>query len=130
MSPETSAILNILESYRLHLPDGTPDCGCEAHTKFAPLIQQKVDLGGPITMVFPGFPFKSPNVKTKVLGVLPDMAEEVALTYLHGMCEKIRDCYKGGVELIIVSDGLVYSGNQDRSICYHPREWTEYINRV
>lgn len=67
-------------------------------------------------MVFPGFPFKSPDAKTKVLGVLPDMAEEVALTYLHGMCEEISDCYKGGVELIIVSDGLVYSGNQDRSI--------------
>lgn len=64
----------------------------------------------PIPLVLPAFPFKSPNSMDKVLGVLPDKAEEVSLYVLQGLCDKIGRVYKHGARLVIVSDGIVYNG--------------------
>lgn len=61
-------------------------------------------------MALPAFPFKSPNGDVKVLGVLPDKAEDVALAHLNGLCAAIGDIYPPGAILTIVSDGLVYNG--------------------
>ena len=63
-----------------------------------------------IRMVLPAFPFKSPNSEVKVLGTLPDKAEDVALVHLNGLCAAVEDNYSPGAILTIVSDGLVYSG--------------------
>ncbi|KAI2601828.1 Pyoverdine/dityrosine biosynthesis protein-domain-containing protein [Hypoxylon sp. NC1633] len=60
-------------------------------------------------MCLPAFPFKSPNTSTKVLGRLPDKAEEFALAHLNGLCAAIGDIYAPGARLMIVSDGLVYN---------------------
>jgi pyoverdine/dityrosine biosynthesis protein Dit1 len=62
-------------------------------------------------MLLPGFPFKSPNNKTKVLGVLPDLGEELALKRLDSMAVAVEKVYEGGAEIHITSDGLVYNGN-------------------
>jgi pyoverdine/dityrosine biosynthesis protein Dit1 len=61
-------------------------------------------------MCLPAFPWKSANQVYKVLGTLPDKAEELALKRLNGICEAIGDVYKPGAELLIISDGLVYNG--------------------
>ncbi len=61
-------------------------------------------------MCLPAFPFKSPNTSTKVLGRLPDKAEEFALAHLNGLCAAIGDVYPPGAKLMIISDGLVYNG--------------------
>jgi pyoverdine/dityrosine biosynthesis protein Dit1 len=42
-------------------------------------------------MILPTFPFKSPNSNTKVLGALPDKAEEIPLAYLNGLCAAVKD---------------------------------------
>lgn len=105
-----NAILDILERYRLDSADGTPNRSSEGRSKFVPIIQRKVEAGAPIHMVLPGFPFKSPNSVSKVFGTLPDKAEEFALAHLNALCKSIGDVYKGGAELTIVSDGLVYNG--------------------
>lgn len=103
-----NAILDVLERYRL---DSTPNRSAGGRSRFVPIIQNKVEVGAPIQMVLPGFPFKSPNSTSKVLGTLPDKAEEFALAHLNALCKSIEDVYKGGAELTIVSDGLVYNGN-------------------
>lgn len=64
----------------------------------------------PVKMALPAFPFKSPNTKIKVLGRLPDKAEEFALAHLNGLCAAIKDVYEHGAELTIISDGIVYNG--------------------
>lgn len=61
-------------------------------------------------MCLPAFPFKSPNTVGKVLGQIPDKAEEIALAHLNGMCLAVADMYEPGVQLVIVSDGLIYNG--------------------
>ncbi|KAH8130836.1 Clavaminate synthase-like protein [Trichoderma asperelloides] len=68
-----------------------------------------VKANQPIKMCLPAFPFKSPNTKVKVLGRVPDKAEEYALAHLNGLCAAIKDVYSPGAELTIISDGIVYN---------------------
>ncbi|KAM0251263.1 hypothetical protein ACHAQJ_008296 [Trichoderma viride] len=68
-----------------------------------------VKANQPVKMCLPAFPFKSPNTKVKVLGRVPDKAEEYALAHLNGLCAAIKDVYPPGAELTIISDGIVYN---------------------
>ena len=71
-------------------------------------VRRFIAAGEPIHFVLPAFPAKSPNPH-KVLGRLPDMAEEVALSFLERACAEIRDLYSPGVRISICSDGRVFS---------------------
>lgn len=105
-----SNILGIISRYRLsHKPTPKSD---EGDLKFLAQIYSKVRAGRLINMCLPAFPFKSPNSTTKVLGYLPDKAEEVALANLNGLCDAIKNIYPPGSELTIISDGLVYNGKR------------------
>lgn len=103
-------ILDIILRYKSSLPRDAPDRSDEGALKFLGLIYRAVKTNEPVRMVLPAFPFKSPNSKVKVLGTLPDKAEDVALAHLNGLCAAIGDVYSPGAILTIVSDGLVYNG--------------------
>jgi len=103
-------ILEIILRYRSPLPKDSPDRSDEGALKFLSSIHRAVKSSNPVRMVLPAFPFKSPNSKVKVLGTLPDKAEDVALAHLNGLCAAIQDIYPPGATLTIVSDGLVYNG--------------------
>ncbi|KAB2573706.1 Taurine catabolism dioxygenase TauD/TfdA [Lasiodiplodia theobromae] len=102
-------VLSVIESYRLKASPFDPKIIPQARNTFLPLIQKAVEKQTPISLTLPAFPFKSPNTEDKVLGTLPDKAEEVALKHLQGFCDNIKDAYAPGAELTIVSDGIVYS---------------------
>ncbi|KAJ5435512.1 Pyoverdine biosynthesis [Penicillium cf. griseofulvum] len=78
-------------------------------TKFISVIRNFVSKGQTVQMCLPAFPWKSANKVYKVLGTLPDKAEELALKRLNGICGAIGEVYKPGAELLIISDGLVYN---------------------
>lgn len=78
---------------------------------FLPVVQGQVERRESIKILLPGFPFKSPNSETKVLGVLPDLGEELALKRLDGIASAIQAVYEHGAEVHITSDGLVYNGD-------------------
>ncbi|KAF1832599.1 hypothetical protein BDW02DRAFT_502651 [Decorospora gaudefroyi] len=101
-----SEILSIIEKYGLNYERTGKWDGFET---FLPTVTAQVEHKEPIRMLLPGFPFKSPNTKDKVLGVLPDLGEELALKHLDGLCEKIKGVYEHGAECHITSDGLVYN---------------------
>lgn len=105
-------VLTVIESYRLRASPFDPKIIPQARDTFLPIIQRAVERQEPISLTLPAFPFKSPNTEDKVLGVLPDKAEEVSLKHLQGFCDNIKDTYAPGAELTIVSDGIVYSGKQ------------------
>ncbi|MGP3979938.1 L-tyrosine/L-tryptophan isonitrile synthase family protein [Streptomyces sp. KR80] len=71
-------------------------------------VRSSVESGAPIVFVLPGFPCKSPN-PSKVLGVLPDMAEELALDFLDSLCRRIGEIHAPGAHVVICSDGRVFS---------------------
>lgn len=107
---KSTEIFDIIDSYRQPLPGDMPDLRSEGRAFFTQMIYRRVVKGEKIPMVLPAFPFKSPNSQAKVLGILPDKAEEVALQCLDGLCKNIERIYAPGAELYIVSDGIVYSG--------------------
>ncbi|KAJ8111436.1 hypothetical protein OPT61_g5973 [Boeremia exigua] len=102
-------ILDVILRYKSPLPKDAPDRADEGLLKFLGLIYRSVKNSEPIRMVLPAFPFKSPNSCVKVLGALPDKAEDIALAHLNGLCSAIEDIYPPGAVLTIVSDGLVYN---------------------
>lgn len=109
-------ILDIILRYKSPPPRSSPDRSDEGALKFLGLIYRAVKNGEPVRMILPAFPFKSPNSSVKVLGTLPDKAEDVALAHLNGLCAAIGDVYPPGSILTIVSDGLVYNGLSHPSV--------------
>lgn len=107
---ETSRdILSVIQRYgtrKVQVSGGPQSHGL----KFIALIYSQVKARSPIEMCLPAFPFKSPNAEQKVLGRLPDKAEEFALAHLHSLCAAISDIYPPGGKLVIISDGIVYNG--------------------
>ncbi|KAG2793789.1 hypothetical protein PC129_g22730, partial [Phytophthora cactorum] len=71
-------------------------------------IGRFVDRKEPITIVLPGFPTKTPNHGSKVLGPLSDRAEELALARLEKFCASIEEVYTVGCKVTIFSDGRVF----------------------
>ncbi|OAK97477.1 hypothetical protein IQ06DRAFT_327855 [Phaeosphaeriaceae sp. SRC1lsM3a] len=102
-------ILHIIYRYKCPLPNNITDRSDEGTLTFLSIIYRAVKAKRPVRMVLPAFPFKSPNSKAKVLGELPDKAEDVSLAHLNSMCAAIKEIYQPGAQLVVVSDGLVYN---------------------
>ncbi|KAF2108932.1 putative pyoverdine/dityrosine biosynthesis protein [Lophiotrema nucula] len=99
-------VLQVLETYSLNFDRGVAWKGL---TSFVPVVRKQVEANQPIRLLLPGFPFKSPNAKDKVLGVLPDLGEELALGHLNSIGDNVAAVYEPGAEVYICSDGLVYN---------------------
>lgn len=90
-------------------PEGCRETPCrDCRSTQAGVIEQFVAAGRPVRLVLPAFPGKSPN-RAKVLGTLPDMAEELALGFLDSLAGRIRRIHPPGAEIVICSDGRVFS---------------------
>ncbi|KAL4755963.1 transferase family protein [Aspergillus foveolatus] len=104
-------ILNIILEHAL----GKIDQACHETEKektvenFLTTIDVFVASNRPVEACLPAFPFKSANKVYKVLGSLPDKAEELALDRLNAMCKRIRNVYAPGATVTIISDGLTYN---------------------
>lgn len=107
---QTSArILELLFRFRRLIADdpcATQPCArCfQAHR---PKLDHFLRAGEPIHFVLPAFPAKSPNPQ-KVLGTLPDLAEQLALDFLQSFCEYVSHLYPPGARITICSDGHVF----------------------
>lgn len=73
-----------------------------------PKVIRAIEQNQPITFVLPAFPGKSPNL-AKVLGPLPDLAEQHSLEFLEKLCQRIRQHHQPGAKIILCSDGRVFS---------------------
>jgi pyoverdine/dityrosine biosynthesis protein Dit1 len=97
-----------------------------------PQIRRFVAAGETIHFLLPAFPAKSPSPK-KVLGRLPDMAEELALRYLEQVCNEIRELYPPGARITICSDGRVFSdlvGVLDEDVTNYAQEIDSLCKRI
>ncbi|KAI4180083.1 MAG: hypothetical protein L6R41_007473 [Letrouitia leprolyta] len=103
----STRILSIIYKYRLN--KAAHDRWAEGVPKFLDIIDNFVRKSQPVQMCLPAFPFKSVNKVNKVLGSLPDRAEEAALEHMNTMCDEISAIYAPGARLLIISDGLVYN---------------------
>ncbi|MCX6117063.1 MAG: isocyanide synthase family protein [Proteobacteria bacterium] len=104
-------ILEILMPYRRLI--STAECcdvsfcnQCASH--HAGKIQRFIEDQAPITFALPAFPSKSPNL-SKVFSARPDQAEKMALRFLNRLCQEIGEVYSFGANIILCSDGRVFS---------------------
>lgn len=132
-------VLEILERFEQFRMDPLPNDVYESigKQKLAAKISKFVDIGKPIDFVMLGFPMKSPNSRDKVLGTMPDLAEEMAITRFQHFGDRIAEVYKPGIKMHIVSDGFVFNDvmnvadtivQQYEEICLHmakaaPVQW-------
>ncbi|KAK5655554.1 hypothetical protein OQA88_5485 [Cercophora sp. LCS_1] len=105
----SSRILDVILGYSLNKFDSTAELHNAGRSKFLAVISRFVRTQQKVVMCLPAFPFKSANKVEKVLGTLPDKAEELALNRLNTMCVTIAKFYEPGAELTVISDGLVYN---------------------
>ncbi|MGF7234850.1 MAG: L-tyrosine/L-tryptophan isonitrile synthase family protein [Frankia sp.] len=107
----TRKIIDLLFRYRRldALAGVCAERPCErCYSVHIPKIESKVRSGEPVLFIVPAFPAKSPNL-SKVVGTLPDLAEELALEFLQSLCEAISFYHPPGAKIIICSDGHVFS---------------------
>ena len=109
---ETSnKILDIIMEYALNKLNDSIEQRAARRPTFLSVIDKFVTAGIQVEMCLPAFPFKSANKVHKVLGVLPDKAEDLDLERLNTMCTRIGDVYSPDAKLTIISDGVVYNGS-------------------
>jgi pyoverdine/dityrosine biosynthesis protein Dit1 len=128
-------ILDCLAPYRRLLPhDGDSHVMYEKYINLhLPKVTRFIAANKPIHLILPAFPAKSPNSVTKVLGKLPDMAEEQALLYLQRVCNDIEACYSPGARITICSDGRVFSDLvqvEDDDVTAYGQEIIQIIDRL
>ncbi|RZS43055.1 2-isocyano-3-(4-hydroxyphenyl)propanoate synthase [Herbihabitans rhizosphaerae] len=95
-------------------------------------VARAVAAGKPIELVLPAFPTKSPN-PAKVLGIRPDMAEELALRFLAELCGDIEKIHPPGAKVIICSDGRVFEELikvPDRDITAYQHGMRELVDKI
>ncbi|KAF1848412.1 uncharacterized protein K460DRAFT_240249, partial [Cucurbitaria berberidis CBS 394.84] len=67
-----------------------------------------VDKNLPIQLALPAFPCKSPN-PNKVGGIMPDLAEHIAMDVLHDFVKEVNTVYEPGATMWVINDGHVFS---------------------
>jgi pyoverdine/dityrosine biosynthesis protein Dit1/AcrR family transcriptional regulator len=105
-------VLKLLLLHRKVLPEGPESCATEPCAQclalHLPKLHYFISQGLPVQLILPAFPAKSPN-RQKVLGTLPDLGEEIALTFLQSLCDDIRQVYAPGAQLVICADGRIFA---------------------
>lgn len=95
-------------------------------------IISAIEKNKPVAFVLPAFPGKSPNL-SKVLGHLPDYAEELALRFLGNLCQEVKKYYSPGMKIILCSDGRVFSdviGMQEDHVTAYQTELDKMISKM
>ena len=104
-------VAKLILRHRKVLRTGPDDDGAPDEQSIAiqlPKLHYYISQGQPVHLILPAFPAKSPNPH-KVLGTLPDLGEEIALTFLQSLCDDIRQVYAPGARISICADGRVFA---------------------
>lgn len=117
IKPTTTAAAELAKEIMMHVMKyrrtvcSHNECATSCPACLAPHLEKvtsAIEKSEPITFVLPAFPGKSPNL-AKVLSPLPDMAEQRSLQFLNRLCNQLQKIYTPGAEIILCSDGRVFS---------------------
>lgn len=103
-----AALLAVFEQYRM-----APSQVDQFEEKGKSLLAQKMEtfVGAqqPLEFVMLGLPFKSTNIRDKVLGTKPDLGEALTMKNFREFHDDIRALYPQGVHITVASDGYVFN---------------------
>lgn len=74
-----------------------------------------INAGVPIEFRMLGYPFKSNNIRDKVIGTLPDLGEQLSLENFMEFHRRVQEVYTPGVRITLISDGIVFNDIWDIS---------------
>jgi pyoverdine/dityrosine biosynthesis protein Dit1/AcrR family transcriptional regulator len=101
---------NVFQHRKYIIPENkSPNLESSGFEKHLPRVEVFIKRNEPVHFILPAFPAKSPNLK-KVLGIYPDLSEEVALVTLNNICKEIASVYGPGARITICSDGRIFAG--------------------
>lgn len=89
-------------------------CGKDA---FLNRVYGYVDKNLPIQLALPAFPCKSPN-PNKVGGIMPDLAEHIAMDAIHDFVVEVNSVYEPGATIWVINDGHVFSDCSESFSCH------------
>lgn len=101
-------ILEIFQKFRM-APTPLDQYDSIGKTILSDKMKPFISANKPIDFVILGFPMKSPNNRDKVLGTLPDLAEEVTFKNFSLFNKQIQSIYSPGINISVVSDGYVFN---------------------
>lgn len=104
----TEKIVEVFEGFRMS-PTPIDQFEQIGRSVLTEKISSYVNNNIPIDFVMLGYPMKSPNFRDKVIGQLPDMAEQVSVTNFSDFGSKIQSIYAPGININIVSDGQIFA---------------------
>jgi pyoverdine/dityrosine biosynthesis protein Dit1 len=107
-------ILDVFQDFRM-APLPTDQFDSVGKAVLADKMSPFVGANKPVKFVMLGYPMKSPNNRDKVIGTMPDLAEEVSLNNFRDFSNRVKEVYSPGVEISIVSDGYVFNDIMDVS---------------
>ncbi|KAE8393829.1 Pyoverdine/dityrosine biosynthesis protein-domain-containing protein [Aspergillus alliaceus] len=119
-APTDSTVEAIVSLFDAELRYRVPNDQWEAEGRayFAAKVRFFVRHNLTLELCLPAFPCKSSN-PDKVIGVLPDRGEEIALRQLHAFARNVKKVYPPGARISIISDGHVFSdciGVDDKTV--------------
>lgn len=101
-------VLSVFESFRM-APTAIDEYDSVGREKLKGRISHFISPGQPIKFSLLGFPMKSPNNRDKVIGVMPDLAEEVTINNFADFNAGVSAVYSPGIHLSVISDGLIFN---------------------
>ena len=104
----TQQILNIFEGYRMQ-PTQIDQYENTGKPILAEMIDRFVSFNDPIKFAMLGLPFKSTNIRDKVLSDLPDLGEELTIKNFETFNNHVKQVYSPGVSITVASDGYMFN---------------------
>lgn len=101
-------ILNVFDKFRME-PTAIDKYDEIGKSRLSERILKMVDTQQPVKFSMLGYPFKSGNTRDKVLGPLPDLAEEKSFDNFAHLGRTIKQVYNQGISMSIISDGYIFS---------------------
>lgn len=117
-------LLKVFEQFR-QSPTPIDEYSTVGIFKLIEKLTNQVKSNQPVKFVMLGFPFKSINIRDKVLGVTPDRAEEETIKNFKRFGDLFKEIYPPGVQIQIVSDGFIFNdilNVDDRIVCQYKEE--------
>lgn len=102
-------ILNIFEKFRMYVPPQIDKYTLMGRGMLAEKLLHPFNNKEPLPFYMLGLPFKSINNRDKVLGVIPDLGEEIMLKHFGTFNDAIKEIYTPGISMNIISDGFAFN---------------------
>ena len=114
----TNEILNVFQRYRME-PTALDQYESVGKGILGGKIDKFIVNNKPIDFIMLGYPMKSANDRDKVIGKLPDMAEEVSMANFRRFKDEIVKIYPIGLNINVASDGYAFNdllGVSDKTV--------------